>query len=67
MLTYPAMINSLLLSPKDAATDEIQLKKHLFVRLVFLVAYNIFQIVNVFAKVPPFTVIINPSPSVHMN
>ena len=38
-LKSPAKINSLLLSPKDAATDENSVIKALFVRLVFLVVY----------------------------
>ena len=56
------MINSLLLSHNDAATDENSVIKAFICSSIFLVVYIfIFPIVNVFAKLPPFTFIINPS------
>ena len=61
IIKSPAMINSLLLSPKDAATDENSVLKAFICSFSSFGGLYIFPIVNVFAKLPPFTFIINPS------
>ena len=61
MLKSPAMINSLLLSPKDAATDENSDIKAFLCSFSIVGGPYIFPIVNDFDKWPPFTFRINPS------
>ena len=61
MLKSPAKINSLLLSPKDAATNENSVIKAFMCSFSIFGGLYIFPIVNVFDKLPPFTFIINPS------
>ena len=70
MLKYPVMIHSLLLSPKDAATDENSVIKSFICSFsIFGRLYYVFPIVNVFAKLLPFTpvLLLLILPSVHMN
>ena len=54
------MINSLLLSPKYATSDENLVIKA-FICSFSIFGGLIFPIVNVFAKLPQFSFIINPS------